>query len=430
MTQFIKNKKLKELNINFFKNYLGFGFQVFFGFLITVIIIHFKGFSFLGVFAQIYAIFVIAGQLSVLGINDSALNNISRNINSRHEENIIRSAIQASVVNGSIFALLLFLNQSLLFNFFQSIEILNNLDILSLTIIFFTVNKVLFSVINGKKLFNYFAFLNFFRPLCILIILSFFVVFDIKSDNAAYLFLFSEVIIFLFIFLYINKIFLINYFKFDSYYFKKHYKFGTKVFFNSFLSESFIRIDVIMLGLFLEDFQVGIYSLAALFFEGIYQFSIVIRNVINPDIAKVYLRNKLNKLININRYSSKLSFFITIVISSIVLILYPQLDLFIDKELVIQSYDILKILIIGIIFYSIIVPEENLLFQTNHPEAQSIYMIILTIVNITLNFIYIKKFGLFGAAIGTTISYCFAVILFNIFVMICTKLKNGVFFKP
>ena len=45
------------------------------------------------------------------------------------------------------------------------------------------------------------------------------------------------------------------------------------------------KVDILMIGFFMGDYNVGIYSFAALFGEGFYQLLIVLQNVLNPFIA-------------------------------------------------------------------------------------------------------------------------------------------------
>ena len=56
-------------------------------------------------------------------------------------------------------------------------------------------------------------------------------------------------------------------------------------------------------------------------------------------------------------------------------------------------------------------------------------MLLITILNIILNIIFIKQYGLIGAAIGTSITYISSIFLFNLVVIIATKLKYGIFFN-
>ena len=94
-----------------------------------------------------------------------------------------------------------------------------------------------------------------------------------------------------------------------------------------------------MIGILLDDKSVGIYSLAALFFEGIFQFSIVIRNIINPEIGKLYCEKKYRQLIYLIRYSSILSFVLVIIISVISYYMFVYILFFIDNTIIYKSHE-------------------------------------------------------------------------------------------
>ena len=55
------------------------------------------------------------------------------------------------------------------------------------------------------------------------------------------------------------------------------------------------RVDIIMIGIFMSDEKVGIYSFAALFAEGFYQLLIVLQNIMNPIMARQFSNSKLNE---------------------------------------------------------------------------------------------------------------------------------------
>lgn len=415
-----------ENNKNIFLNYIAFGLQILFGFLTTIFILYYQGIEGLGVFTQLYAILVVCSQLGVLGINDSVLQKVS--ILSKND-NILVTALRASIINASLISIIIF-NSDYFFNFFFKSEIINNnLNYLSFAIFLLIINKVFFSFINAKKWFKLFAFINFLRPLLIFFILLIFIFLDINSTKLALIFLLSELFMFVFLCFKCSNYFLYKIFIIEIRLLLSHYKFGSKVSINSVLSESFIRVDILVLGFFLNDELIGIYAFAALFFEGIYQLSIVLRNIINPDINNYFKKNKLDKIYILIKKTTIFSFIITFIGCVVTLGIFPfVLDLF-DMSSLKYSYEIIKVLFIGNLLYCIIVPSENFLFIINKPLIQSYYMGTICTINILLNIIFINNFGLIGAAYATTITYGMSIIIFNIFVGKFTILKKGVFIK-
>lgn len=415
-----------ENNKNIFLNYFAFGLQIIFGFLTTIFILYYQGIEGLGVFTQLYAILVVCSQLGVLGINDSVLQKVS--ILSKND-NILVTALRASIINAALISIIIF-NSEYFFNFFFKSEIINNnLKYLSFAIFLLIVNKIFFSFINAKKWFKLFAFINFLRPLLIFFILLIFIFLEINSTKLALIFLLSELFMFVFLCFKCSNYFLYKIFIIEKKLLMSHYKFGSKVSINSVLSESFIRIDILVLGFFLNDELIGIYAFAALFFEGIYQLSIVLRNIINPDINNYFKKNKLDKIYILIKKTTILCFIITFIGCAVTLGIFPfVLDLF-DSSSLKYSYEIIKVLFIGNLLYCIIAPSENFLFIINKPLIQSYYMGTICAINVILNIIFITNFGLIGAAYATTITYGMSIIIFNIFVGKFTILKKGVFIK-
>ena len=109
--------------------------------------------------------------------------------------------------------------------------------------------------------------------------------------------------------------------------------------------------------------------------------------------------------------------------------IYPFIIEFFDKSMIGYSYEIVKVLFIGNIIYSLIIPSENILFITNKPLIQSYYMASICLINILLNIYFIINLGLIGAAYATTITYFLALFIFNFYVGKFTIFKRGVFIK-
>lgn len=430
MNQFSKIYNLKKFNTNLLVNFFAISGQILFGFFIFLIIVIFENISYLGVFAQLYSIFVIYGLFASLGINEAVLSILSLEKEFKKKREIILSSLISGLFNAVIFASILYFSSDLINFFFKSLAITENIKILSYSIFFFIINKIFYSVLNALKIFFFFSFLHFIRPVLIFVSLSLLIYLEINSGSIALVFLFSEVIIFLINIIYIKNFLRINTLSLNIKKIFSLYHFGFRVFLNSLFSESFIRIDILMLGYFLNDNLVGIYAFASLFFEGVYQFSIVVRNVLNPDLGKLYFQKKLQKLINLMRYSSLVSFFAILTLSTIITIIYPLFGIVIDNNLITQSFPLLKILLLSVLIYSFIIPEENILIQIKQPFLQSCYMSIVVFLNILLNYFLIQKYGLFGAAFSTLISFIFAVIIFNLILVIFTNLKRGLFFIP
>ena len=430
MKLYTENTFLNRRNlIALFNNYFAFGLQVLFGFLIVAIILSYMSIADLGIFTQTYTILVILAQLFVTGLNDTILKKLSTLSKSDNEIAIITNILTAAFINVFVMSIIFYFFQSKLYLIFQSENLILNNKFIFIAIFFLTINKVFFSILQGKRYFNSFAFFNFLRPFLIFCCILSNLIFE-NIINFSLVFSLVEFIIFILLLVRININKFLNFSLINSIHIKNHYYFGFKVFINSFLSESFIRVDIIMVGILLNDKMVGMYSLAALFFEGIFQFSIVIRNVINPEIGRLYKNNNYKSLIQLIRYSSLLSFLITFFGSIIIFFLIPYILFFLEISIINQTLNLVKFLLFGLVLYSLIIPSENLLFQSNNPTIQSLYMLTLVFLNVILNFFMISQYGVLGAAVATAITYFCAPIIFNLFIIFFTNLKSGIFIYP
>ena len=139
-----------------------------------------------------------------------------------------------------------------------------------------------------------FAFYQSLRYLLILTGLFIGLIIKIKGECITFIFSFAESILFIILITDIST--KIKWWLGDNYLYwiKTHLSFGIKCLWSGVFTELNSKIDIIMLGIFLSDEKVGIYSFAAFCIEGIYQIFVVLQNNFNPIIAS-YLSSKDKK---------------------------------------------------------------------------------------------------------------------------------------
>jgi len=194
---------------------------------------------------------------------------------------------------------------------------------------------------------------------------------------------------------------------------KRHFDFGSRALINGFLAESYIRIDIVMLGIFLSDEAVGIYSFAALFVEGLYQVPVVIRTIANPVLVRLIGSGDRLEVTRFCRKMAALSGAIFVAVAASVLLVYPYLGPYFPDDLVALSNPLLMVLISGLAVYSIMIPLDHILLQAGQPGRQSLMMAANVALNVLLNLTLIPFFGLYGAAAATAIAFISAGLLVN-----------------
>ncbi len=370
----------------------------------------------LGKFNKIYAFYIVLSQFFLFSLNDNLVRNTP----------IINSEKKNSYFSAVIFTLIIIL--LLQFFFFLIIRLslneylikknlLDVLNILNITLPFFIINKVFFGYLNGLKKMQTYFFLNTLRPILILVSLICFYFSGSLSKFIGYSFFTSEIIILLtnIIIFWLSKP--IIDFVINKKEILKIFKFCLLSWPHSFLSYSYIRIDILCLSFFASDEKIGIYSFAAMLIEGMYQLGTVMRDKANPLISDKIKKNtfKINlffKSIIINLIS------IFIIFLTIYFLIFPIMNNFFQiKEISL----IFLVLFTGLFFYSSMIIFENIFLMSNNPILQSLFVIFINTINLIMNLILIDKFSIYGAAYATCITFIVMTIILGFYVKSCTK---------
>ena len=183
------------------------------------------------------------------------------------------------------------------------------------------------------------------------------------------------------------------------------------------------RIDVLMIGAFLSDKLVGIYSLAAIISEGFEQISSIFKVNYNPLLTQFIINRRLGEL------SSIIGAFLKKMTPSAILIgllSIPVFPLFVkiitaDQEFL-NGWLVFAILMLGVAVkfgYSVF---WELPAQSGHPGYQTILIALVALSNVILSYFFVLRWGIYGAAAATALSS----ILGIFYLKIITKKVLGV----
>ncbi|MBI4365766.1 MAG: polysaccharide biosynthesis C-terminal domain-containing protein [Deltaproteobacteria bacterium] len=410
-------------------NYGSLAVQALVGVALNFGILAFGGDARLGVFNQLYAIFVIAGQMAVVGLHDSTLKHASEYAEAEAESRVLTlAAAIAGVGAGAVSGVLLLLLAGPLGRAFASPEVGQGIFWLAPGLFLFTVNKVLMGILNGQRRMAAFAVGQALRAVVILAVCAAMLWRGARPAAFGLAFTVAELVLLLFLGFFLRPVrFVRGTGDRVREWIRRHFAFGGRAVVHGFLSESFIRIDVIMLGIFLSDELVGIYSFAAFFLEGVYQVSIVVRNVTNPILVRLLLRRDAAAFAHYTRRAAGVSFGATVVAAGSVVAVFPWLDRFLPAHVIAQGFPVLGMLMAGLALFSLTVPFDYIFLQAGRPGLQSWYMLATTMVNVLLNAVLIPRWGLMGAATATAIAFVASVVLVNYLAASILKLQGGIF---
>ena len=364
----------------------------------------------LGVFNQVFAFYILGAQFGAFGIHFSTLHYVARLQDRLEQRRCVTTALLLAIliatgIYGFGLAFTPWIGALL-----ESPATGASLTLALPGIAFFTINKILIAVVNGRRQMVAFSVCQALRYLLILGFIVLCVVENRPGIELALAFTVSEsllmcVLLFL--------VFVGDRPLWDGLtprWIKVHLGFGSKGFLSGAISELNTRVDILMLGLFLEDQLVGIYSMASMVAEGLAQLSVVVKNVVNPMITQKYAAAELVELsaflrrIRIQFYGG---FFI---VGAVAIAAFP---LFIEVITGSNSYEgaylPFCILITSLVLVAGFLPMQMTLIQCGFPGYQTAQRAITVLVNILLNAMLIPLYGITGAAVATGGSYIISI---------------------
>ncbi|MEK9752957.1 MAG: oligosaccharide flippase family protein [Rhodospirillaceae bacterium] len=396
-------------------NYGAFALMAATGVILNFFIAWHFGTAALGVFNQIYAVYVVAAQLAVFGVHDSAQKHVAEFAGDRAETRAIaQTAVTLAAVIGGAVAFVLWAAAGVVGTLADSVPVGKGVALAAPGLMPFAINKVLLGVLNGERRMRAFAVVQGMRVLSILGLALLVALRDRPAYELGAAFSVAEAVIL------VPLLFLVRPWqpggravRVTRQWIGRHLDFGTRALPNGFLAESYIRVDVLMLALFVDDAAVGVYSFAAMFIEGLYQVPTVVRTVVNPMLVKLVATADRVALGRFARRVMAASLAIFVVTAGIVHVAFPYLAPWFADGLVVGAREVLIPLTIGLGLYAAFVPLDFILMQAGQPGRQSALMTANITVNVLLNLALIPSYGIMGAALATAAAFAFSAVTLN-----------------
>ena len=412
-----KQQPISKFSNDLIWNVLGFGGIVLIGILINVVILTFYDTKALGVFNQVYAIYILLSQLAVGGVHLAIQYFVPKSVNDSNElSNLLITALFSSLLTGILFIGIGYLTVPYLGQLLGSSDVAEGLNLTLWGLFFFSFNKIILSFLNGlreMKKFAFFQFLRFFLMISSLFVLMYF---QSPMKYIATILAISECILFVILIFVVFKYLKINIGTKLKETFSIQFKFGNKVLLGNFLLDINTKIDIFTLGVFMSDYWVGIYSFAATIAEGFMQLSVLLRNNINPIITRLHSNQNLNLMTKVLRKNKQLFFKYTFALGVLSILGFPLFAFVAGvNELMITSV-IYAVLIGGFVISGGYQPFLMIFNQVGLPKTHTLFIFIICISNIVFNILFVPIVGVAGAAIGTAISFIVQLIAMKILI--------------
>jgi O-antigen/teichoic acid export membrane protein len=255
----IKTSMTSRLGQGFSWNMLSLVILAANGFLMNALIVATRGEEALGVFNQVYAIYLIFSQVVVFGLHHSVLRLVSMNEKDRDycSEITISALILIALISipATILSMLLIKPIS---GFLDSPDVIAGLFYTLPSLFFFSINKVLINVLNGLDEMKTFSFFRSLRYILLPVIILIIIVLKLDSRYISLSLSICEFILSIWLFVFIFPKVLPftrqTHFKELS---KEHLSFGYRGFLSGLLIGINTKIDVLMIGSFMTDTHVA-----------------------------------------------------------------------------------------------------------------------------------------------------------------------------
>jgi len=395
-----------KFNTDLLWNAGSFGMAAVIGLLLNIIIVKFYDSSALGVFNQVYAIYILLSQVAVGGVHLSVQKFIPEYAHDIKKCNeLLAPALTLSSITSALVIALSYMFSDLPGKILQSKDVSVGFTQVAWALLFFSFNKILMAYHNGLRHMKAFAVFQFLRFALMLSVLMFMVFNKTEAIYLPYILSIAEAALFLMLFVYTLKYYRLSISSKYSEWLKVHFNFGNRAFVGNFLMDVNTRVDVFLLGVFLSDKMVGVYSFAASFAEGFSQLPVLFRNNINPIIAKCYVDRDIKVLNKVLNQFKKRVFKILFAVGLLSIIVFPViLIVFSIEDDFYLIWAIYGILTLGFMLASGYLPFQMIFNQCGMPAVQTYFITFLFLSNVVFCSILIPVVGVLGAALGTFLS--------------------------
>ncbi len=393
---------LKGSSIAFLFRIIGMGL----GYIFTFIIARWYGADTMGLFALSVTILNIFVTVGIFGFDHSLVKFIA-DYNSNDKQYLVKEIYGKSLYITMPLTLILSISLYYNANFF-AVTIFNSealelfLQIIAFAITPFVLLRINAAVFRGlKNIKLYSLFQNVGIYLVSVVILLLVSTQDYNSSITIIAQCLAICVMMVFSFMYLKK---------HTYVFQiistnmLKYKDVLKVSFPMLLTSSMALVmgwtDIIMLGVFTNQIEVGVYSVAVKL-AAITSISLVAINTIAaPKFSELYSKGDMEGLKCIAQSSTKM-----MLLSSLPIILglalFPDFILGIFGEDFKAGVNALWILLVGQFFHSICGSVGHILNMTGKQNIYYYITIIAVIINLTLNYLLAEEYGMIGVALAT-----------------------------
>ena len=383
------------------------------GLALNVIIASYWDAATLGILNQSFAIFIIAGQLGSLGVQASCLKHLAQFRGDRPQTDaIVVSSLVIVALSACVICGLIYTGRGLIARILGSPPMAEAIVWLLPGLWFFTVDRVLLNVINGWQRMRVYALFFVIRAVALVAGSVIAAVIKMPGQQLPVILSVAEGLIFVGMMIYCKRFYSPAPYRRWARWSKSHLSFGLRSLPDGMLQGLNTRVDVLMLGIFVSDTVVGLYSFAAVLAEGVLQLAFALRKNIDPILTRLVVAEKFGEVEALAVKTRRRALLAMVGLSVAAVGAYPLVVRFVvGNPAFMDAWLAFGILMAGAIVYGGYIPISGLLVQSGYPGMQTLLVVLVAISNIVLNAVLIPLFGINGAAMATAVAF----VLFGVY---------------
>jgi O-antigen/teichoic acid export membrane protein len=365
----------------------------------------------LGAFNQVLAYYIVGGQVATFAIHYSVLYNVSIAAGDarRSGEAALAGVLLAALISLVVCTVLWFGKGAVI----RSDAVVAGLEAALPGLFLFPLNKILMATLNALRHMRSYAVANAARYVLIVVAIPVGAYADLPAERVPVCLTAAELVLFVGLLAATASHLRIPALSSAREWARTHLAFGSRGVAGGLLVELNTRVDVLVLGFFTTDATVGIYSIASIFAEGMFQLLLILRINYDPMLARLIAEGKSEQLHALISSGKKLAYAAMAVAGVLAVVAYPfVLQLLIGKAEYAASWPVFAILVAGLMISAGFVPFGGILQQGGHPFAQSLLFATIVGLNLAGNLALVPLYGAVGAAVATAFSQaCFPIAL-------------------
>lgn len=377
------------------------------GVVVLLAIASLYGAAALGRFNLLFTVYLVASQIATLALHVATVRYVAPAIADPERRAVaLQGSLVAVLVAGGLTAVGLLLASDLLASLLGRPELGAVLRLLAPGVLVFAVTKVLLAALTALGRMRAHAVLVGTRGVGLVVLLGAFRLLGLPAEQLILLVPLTEVILLVPLVVLLRRDLRPSRWTARAVrHAGEHLRFGVLGVGSNLLTEINIRIDIVVLALFVDDRLIGVYTLAAVLAEAVLQLPTVHRTVLGPTVVRLIAERRLDELQRLVVRTRLRVVTLTALAAAAVVIALPfivaalRLDGdFSDARLA------LVVLCIGVVVASAYVPFALTLAHAGRPLAQSGFVLAVATINLLGNLLLVPRLGILGAATATAVA--------------------------